>query len=259
VFTPRCDDGNPCTFNGCHQDGTCVFTPISGSCDDGDACTTGGVCVDGRCTGTPVSCDDSNACTADSCDLQSGCSQVAVDCADTSSCTLDTCDPALGCRHAVDPVLPDGDGDGVPDQCDNCPGIANPAQQDGDHDGVADACDVCPTIANPSQNPEDCLQTVVDVEIRFRPGLVTESGSALVTWRTTHEVTLGTFNVIGIDAKGRRVQINPVPIACTTCASGLGDSYAYVIPKKRSGRGIYIEMIGADRTLIGTFGPAERR
>jgi len=36
---------------------------------------------------------------------------------------------------------PDGDGDGVPDEADNCPAVANAAQADADGDGVGDACD----------------------------------------------------------------------------------------------------------------------
>jgi hypothetical protein len=35
---------------------------------------------------------------------------------------------------------PDADGDGVPDDVDNCPDMSNPDQADGDHDGVGDAC-----------------------------------------------------------------------------------------------------------------------
>ena len=41
-----------------------------------------------------------------------------------------------------DPNLPDPDGDGIADSCDNCPLDANPSQADSDGDGVGDACDV---------------------------------------------------------------------------------------------------------------------
>ncbi|MHB8873745.1 MAG: DUF4215 domain-containing protein [Myxococcaceae bacterium] len=49
----------------------------------------------------------------------------------------------------------DGDGDGVPDATDDCPGSFNPVrpmdngvQGDGDADGLGDACDPCPLNAN---------------------------------------------------------------------------------------------------------------
>ena len=35
----------------------------------------------------------------------------------------------------------DGDGDGVGDDCDNCPGTANAAQTDTDEDDIGDACE----------------------------------------------------------------------------------------------------------------------
>ncbi len=43
-----------------------------------------------------------------------------------------------------DPTLPDADGDGTPDSCDNCPMTPNPTQHDADGDALADACDRCP-------------------------------------------------------------------------------------------------------------------
>jgi len=37
--------------------------------------------------------------------------------------------------------LPDTDGDGVPDEWDNCISVANPNQTDGDFDGYGNVCD----------------------------------------------------------------------------------------------------------------------
>jgi hypothetical protein len=45
----------------------------------------------------------------------------------------------------------DADGDGVPDNIDNCPTVANADQADADQDGVGDACDNCPNATNPDQ------------------------------------------------------------------------------------------------------------
>ncbi|MCB1764029.1 MAG: thrombospondin type 3 repeat-containing protein, partial [Gammaproteobacteria bacterium] len=43
----------------------------------------------------------------------------------------------------------DGDGDGVPDSCDNCPNTSNTDQSDLDFDGRGDTCDLC------SQDPDN--------------------------------------------------------------------------------------------------------
>jgi len=46
----------------------------------------------------------------------------------------------------------DTDGDGVPDDQDNCPSTPNPGQEDSDRDGVGDVCDNCPTIYGRSKD-----------------------------------------------------------------------------------------------------------
>jgi hypothetical protein len=52
-------------------------------------------------------------------------------------------------------IIPDTDGDGIPDPNDNCPTVANPTQVDTDADGFGDACDNCPYVANPDQADSD--------------------------------------------------------------------------------------------------------
>jgi hypothetical protein len=53
---------------------------------------------------------------------------------------------ALGATSAYATRIADEDGDGIPDDTDNCPGDSNPEQSDTDGDGTGDACD--PDIDN---------------------------------------------------------------------------------------------------------------
>ncbi|MBI4582064.1 MAG: C10 family peptidase, partial [Planctomycetes bacterium] len=74
------------------------------------------------------------------------------------------------CNHngVADADDPDADGDGIPDDCDNCPQLANADQRDTDGDGVGDVCDSdddndgiddpldkCPIVADPAQADAD--------------------------------------------------------------------------------------------------------
>jgi hypothetical protein len=54
-----------------------------------------------------------------------------------------------------EPATGDIDGDGRPDDSDNCPCAPNAPQTDGDGDGVGDACDNCPSLPNPAQGDAD--------------------------------------------------------------------------------------------------------
>lgn len=54
---------------------------------------------------------------------------------------------AMGCNGllGLDPVIADRDGDGVPDETDNCPRDANATQRDTDGDGLGNVCDCAVT------------------------------------------------------------------------------------------------------------------
>jgi hypothetical protein len=62
---------------------------------------------------------------------------------------LDNCPGAANVDQA------DADGDGLGDACDNCAGMVNPDQADADEDGYGDVCDNCPALANPDQADAD--------------------------------------------------------------------------------------------------------
>jgi len=76
---------------------------------------------------------------------------------------------AMAAVHSIDIAgLVDTDGDGIPDEADDCPTVPDPEQIDSNHDGIGDACqgggppdtdgdgipdsmDNCPTVPNPDQ------------------------------------------------------------------------------------------------------------
>lgn len=161
------------------------------------------------------------------------------------------------CPAAFDPAQADSDGDTHGDACDNCPAVFNPGQSDVDFDGDGDDCDNCPTIPNADQNPNACIQQATDIDV------ILDLGKATVDWTTTTEIDVLSFNVVHIRSfDGRRLQLNPLPIPCQQCGTGLGASYSYFVgnilgvirgPRTNS---FFVEMRRVDGT-IETFGPAD--
>ena len=197
------------------------------------------------CAGTDdpagVPCDDLNACgSADTCD-------------DGHGCAGDMCCPESECLDVIDSCPPDRDGDGVIDALDNCPAASNDSLLDTDQDGFGDVCDDCPALYNPGQNPDDCLQAAHEITV-IRSSAPAK-GSGTIYWTTTHEFDISGFNVQGQERDGTYARLNPRPIPCLQCITGQGASYAFTVPKLKSGRNLLIQVLGGTGDLIGIFRP----
>ena len=110
-----CDDGDPCTQDGCSATTGCQHINIANcgagcksviDCEDRDPCTTD-TCVDGNCHHSANPCNDGNQCTLDLCIPGTGCTHVDITecaipcktdeaCKPASLCAVGTCNHATG-------------------------------------------------------------------------------------------------------------------------------------------------------------------
>jgi len=122
-----CDDGNPCTLDGCAAATGCSHTAQDGACSDANPCTIGDFCGDGVCKTSQnvCGCGQDSDCAAfsaaDKCLGAMQCSQgacvlepaSAVVCQDGNPCTVDACNPQTGkCEFTATPdgsACDDGD------------------------------------------------------------------------------------------------------------------------------------------------------
>ncbi|MBM4370871.1 MAG: hypothetical protein FJ098_04410 [Deltaproteobacteria bacterium] len=153
-----CDDGNACTDDVCTSN-SCQYYVHAGACDDEDACTDGDVCVNTACIpGLPLDCDDGNACTDDVCDPASGCASDfnLAPCDDGSDCTVgDHCEGGVCTSGAYVPGGACGciTDEHCPDDMNQCNG--KPACLEGYCQTPAETVKLCTDAA-----PEDCLEPV---------------------------------------------------------------------------------------------------
>jgi hypothetical protein len=109
----NCDDGNPCTDDGCDLQGVCTHTVRS--CDDKNDCTYDycwpdtGECRHDTDQRRDWPCEIGRTCEVGKC-LDGGCYGIYPrGCNDNSDCTSDSCNPASGCVYV--PVTKDSDAD----------------------------------------------------------------------------------------------------------------------------------------------------
>ena len=98
---PLCDDGNPCTTNGCDPVTGCTFTPNTVPCDDGDRCTVGDRCAGGSCApgalapgccGDAADCPEGERCSAEGrCEAEPCAPRERTACVDGAVVWIDGC------------------------------------------------------------------------------------------------------------------------------------------------------------------------
>jgi subtilisin family serine protease len=82
VFRATCDDRNPCTADTCDPSTGCQHAAVldGTACPDGDLCNGSETCQAGICTpGEALACADGAACTTPSCDAKTGCTYAPLE------------------------------------------------------------------------------------------------------------------------------------------------------------------------------------
>jgi len=141
------------------------------------------------------------------------------------------------------------------DECDPSNGTClghHPLDCDDANDCTVDTCDP----SSGCRHEFTCPQEVLDITLAL--GSPLGKGSGTLSWRTNGEVSLSGFNVVVFNSQGVPTRINPVTIPCTECVTTLGAPYVYVLPKHKSGHDVFVQIVGTNGSILGTFGPAQK-
>ncbi len=122
-----------------------VNAPGAFACSASVGCQTGFTCLDGLCAPAPA--NDAGGSTDTGGPVPDGAADPPPDAARTPDAAPNP-DAAEADAGEPDAGAEDRDGDGVPDDADNCPQLADPDQTDTDGDGLGDACDPNPRNAD---------------------------------------------------------------------------------------------------------------
>jgi hypothetical protein len=99
----------------------------------------------------------------------------------------------------------------------------------------------------------DAVVTSLRLEFLRRAG----RGAGLVSWTTDLELAVTGFNLLSLNAQGAFVRLNDAPIGCHECVTGQGANYSFTIPKHKSGRNVYLEILSSTGSRI--VGPAVKQ
>ncbi len=106
----ECDDGVPCTVDGCGADATCRHDPIDARCGDGQRCDPVRGCSAPMACSSDEECDDGDFCNGpETCSSEFGCQPAAAppSCDDGDPCTVDSCSSEMGrCLFVCDASNP---------------------------------------------------------------------------------------------------------------------------------------------------------